>query len=910
MMKPTSLVSVLALAIPVTLPAAVDYQQAVKPLLKERCYACHGALKQKGGLRLDTVEAMRKGGHSGPALLTGQPTQSPLIERLLSTDPEEQMPPRHEGEPFKEDQIRLLVEWISGGATAPEGEQPEKDPRDHWAFRERKRPAIPEVSKKSAPWVRNPIDAFVARQHESAGVSPQPEASGEVLLRRIYIDLLGVPPTAEEIAAVSKAPDSSWVEPTVDRLLNDPRYGERWARHWMDIWRYSDAWILTGSTVARDSQKHLWHWRDWIIESLNADLPYDEMVRQMLAADELSPDDLSKLRATGFLARNFNIFNRLVWMDNTVEHVSKGFLGLTFNCAKCHDHKSDPIRQEDYYRMRSFFEPYHVRLDVAPGEADLEADGIARVFDGQPTAPTYLYVRGDETRPDKSRVIEPGVPKVLAFAKLAIAPVPLPKTETEPARRAWVLEAHRAAAEKKLQQARAALGKLDKTPPANAPQSETAAESPFQGPPPGLYPAFMERAAAEAAVAAAQAEHRSVESRAAAMNQGWSTESEPSAETARAAAQAERNATLARARHKLSGLRWDLAKAAPDKRGPIEKQLSAALAEVAKAEKAAAAAGERFTPLPGAKWSATQFGKVYTEDAAPDFPSASTGRRLALARWLTDSRNPLPARVAANHIWMRHMGKPLVHTVFDFGRKGAEPSHPELLDWLASELAEGPSGGTPWGMKHLHRLIVTSATYRMSSSKTGGEAAEKLDPDNRLLWRRIPLRMEAEAVRDCVLAVAGTLDGKIGGPSVPAAERDKSVRRSLYFTQNWVDRSLLLATFDGPDTSVCYQRDQSIVPQQALALSNAGMMQDAARTIAERIFKGAAAGLTDIGFIERAFVAVLNRLPDEFERGQCVDALQAFRALPQSQPTPNSPYPARSQIVAALLNHSDFVTIR
>ncbi len=206
----------------------------------------------------------------------------------------------------------------------------------------------------------------------------------------------------------------------------------------MDIWRYSDWWGL--GEQLRNSQKHIWHWRDWIIESLNDDTPYDEMVRLMLAADELHPGDLDKLRATGYLARNFTLFNRPQWMDETVEHVGKGLLGLTMNCARCHDHKYDPIEHADYYRMRAFFEPYHVRLDVVPGETDLERDGVPRVFDGKPDEPTYRYVRGDENNPDKSQPIAPGVPDLLAFKTLNIRPVMLPEMAWQPERQPWVID--------------------------------------------------------------------------------------------------------------------------------------------------------------------------------------------------------------------------------------------------------------------------------------------------------------------------------------------------------------------------------------------------------------------------------------------------------------------------------------
>ena len=265
------------------------------------------------------------------------------------------------------------------------------------------------------------------------------------MLRRLSLDLIGLPPTPAEIAAFQSDESPDWYERTVERLLKDPRHGERWARHWMDIWRYSDWWGLGGEL--RNSQKHIWHWRDWIVEALNADMPYDEMVRLMLAADELHPNDLGELRATGFLARNYFLFNRNQWMDETVEHVGKAFLGLTFNCAKCHDHKFDPISQTDYYGMRAFFEPYHVRLDMLPGETDLARDGIPRAFDGAMDTPTYRFIRGAENNPDKSVAIAPRIPAILKFQPLAIQPVELPVEAWQPERRGWVAGAYLANAQ-------------------------------------------------------------------------------------------------------------------------------------------------------------------------------------------------------------------------------------------------------------------------------------------------------------------------------------------------------------------------------------------------------------------------------------------------------------------------------
>ncbi len=406
------------------------------------------SLKQAGGLRLDTAALAVKGGDSGEVISPGDSSASLLLERIAASDPDERMPPEKEGEPLSPEQIELLRQWIASGAKGPADELPEADPREHWAFQSIRRPSLPAFDPytDASHWGRNPIDAFLQQRRQQMGLSPQPEAPRLTLLRRLHLDLIGIPPTLEEIAACEADTSTDWYEKAVDRLLHDPRHGERWARHWMDIWRYSDWWGL--GDQLRNSQKHMWHWRDWIVESLNADTPYDEMVRLMLAADELRPNDLSQLRATGYLARNFFLFNRPQWMEETVEHVSKGFLGLTMNCAKCHDHKYDPLAQVDFYRLRAFFEPYHVRLDVIPGEPDLARDGIPRAYDLMLDEPTYLYVRGDEKNPDKSQPIAPGVPSILEFAATPIHPITLPLEACQPERRPGVLDGYVAAAEK------------------------------------------------------------------------------------------------------------------------------------------------------------------------------------------------------------------------------------------------------------------------------------------------------------------------------------------------------------------------------------------------------------------------------------------------------------------------------
>ena len=865
---------------------AADYERDIKPLLRGRCYACHGALKQKAGLRLDTVALMKKGGESGEAVVAGDPAKSIIIERVTESDADERMPPMHEGEPFTPVQVQMLREWIASGAPAPVDEKAEIDPKEHWAFRQRVRPKVPSVT--GAEWMRNPLDAFVARKREEHALAPQPEAPRIVLLRRLYFDLLGLPPGAEEIEDFEKDQRPDSYEKLVDRLLNDPRHGERWARHWMDVWRYSDWWGL--GNELRNSQKHIWHWRDWMVEALNADTPYDEMVRQMLAADELYPTDPAKLRATGYLARDFFLFNRNQWMEETVEHVGKGFLGLTMNCAKCHDHKYDPIAQADFYRMRAFFEPYHVRMDMVPGESDLTRDGIPRAFDGWLDAPTYRFVRGEESKPDKTKVIAPGVPALLAFKELEIQTVSLPSEAWQPERIPWVLDAHIAEAKAKLAPAEAALTKAnEKLAEAGKKEQDAAGIQ-------AVAVAEAEMKVATATLNVARAVATSVERRAAAMRATWANKAD-AGDTASVAAKAEREVTAATARQKVAEAELHLLRAAADKRSALEQEVKKAGEALEKAEKALAESSQKYSPLlpAGAQWSPTRFLDSTKNDPMVKFPAQSSGRRKALAEWITDARNPLTARVAANHIWTRHMGTPLVANVFDFGRKSAAPDNPELLDWLASELVE--SG---WSMKHLHRLIVTSATYRMSSSLAGGEVSEEKDPENRFWWRRTPVRLESQAIRDSLLALSGSLDSTMGGPPILPANQATSKRRSLYFFHSNNERNLFLSTFDDAEVKECYRRDQSIVPQQALALTNSKLVSESAPKIATLL-----ALPDEAAFIRKAFTVLLGIKASDAEVTASVSALDAWRKLPKA-----TPENARSNFIIALINHNDFVTLR
>jgi hypothetical protein len=366
------------------------------------------------------------------------------------------------------------------------------------------------------------------------------------------------------------------------------------------------------------------------------------------------------------------------------------------------------------------------------------------------------------------------------------------------------------------------------------------------------------------------------------------------------AIRATRQIIAAKAKQSVAVAELALLRAADGKKDAAAKTLKTAHAALQKANaqvKAEVKPAETFAPLVGAKWTPTRFASSGKDDPVVTFSPQSSGRRTVLANWITDRRNPLTARVAANHIWMRHMGEPLVPNVFDFGLKEARPTHWELLDWLAAELMEHD-----WSMRHLHQVIVTSAAYRMSSSVAGGQANVAKDSDNRFLWRRGPIRLESQVVRDSILALAGTLDSKRGGPPVLRAQQAASKRRSLYFFHSNNDQNLFLTTFDESSVKECYRRDQSIVPQQALALTNSKLVLDASQAIAKRLSQGSA---EDNVFIQKAFRVLVGIDASDAEITVSSKAIKAWKELPNG-----SVESARAHFVWALLNHNDFVTLR
>ena len=481
-------------------------------------------------------------------------------------------------------------------------------------------PAVPKP--KDPLWSRNPIDAFLAAEYQKRGLQPRPEAPKIVLLRRVSLDLTGLSPTPAEIAAfeADRSPDA--YEKVVTRLLASPQYGERWARHWMDVWRYSDWAGWADGNQIRDSKPFIWRWRDWIVDSLNDDKGYDRMVQEMLAADEMCPEDPSALRATGFLVRNYKLLSREQWLEDTMNHTSRAFLGLTMHCAKCHNHMYDPILQTDYYRMRAIFEPHNVRTDRIPGQPDVTKDGLVRAFDAEPQAPTYLFIRGDERNPDKSHVMEPGVPASLGGV-LDIKPVALPPHAVNPDRRDFVIQETVAASAKALAQAEAAVR-------ASKAGEQDAARLRLR-----LEIARARDDALKAVLAVKKLEEDGKKG-----TDGWTVQARAVVAAQRLQAVKEAEGALLDAQTEAAAAQEKLKSATATSVKNGDKARTAADAAAAKVKAAEKTLAEARTAQSG------PLSTAYTPRTPVTYPATSTGRRLAFAKWLTDPSNPLAARVA------------------------------------------------------------------------------------------------------------------------------------------------------------------------------------------------------------------------------------------------------------------------
>lgn len=747
------------------------FEQHIRPVLVAQCVECHGAAKQKNGLRLDSREAMLAGGESGPAVVAGNAAESLLVRAVRHLGGLE-MPP---DKALPETDIALLEAWITAGAPWPEllgelrGETTGISEADRawWAFQTLTQPEVP--SLEGDGWPRNAIDHFVRQRQVEAGIEPAPEAEKAVLIRRLYFDVLGLPPTPDQIERYVKdeSPDA-WAR-LVNRLLDDPRYGEHWARFWLDLVRYaeSDGWN-------KDSYRpDLWRYRDYVVDAFNADKPYTDFVREQLAGDEMAGDNPEHITATGYLRLGIYEYNqrnaRDQWdtiMNEVTDVTGSVFFGLSMSCSRCHDHKFDPIPQSDYFSLRAFFEP------------------------------------------------------ILWKDKVPAA--------TEAAQAAW--REQQSAWEAASAEIRVRIAAL-KQPFIDKHEKEIC----------GKFPLDI-----QACYRKPEAERTSWEAQMAYLVARQCVEEGGGPLSAMTREDKEALAALE------TGL------AAHDVLKPPPLPTVMTVSDHPGALSPTVTPGDsQQTPVP------PQFLAILASNPEERIPllsevDGSSGRRTALAEWISRSDNPLTTRVIVNRIWQQHFGEGIVTSASDFGHLGQAPTHPELLDWLTREFV---SNG--WRFKHLHRLILNSATWRQSALHPQAADMQAKDPTEALLWRARVHRLSAEELRDAMLSAAGELDNRVGGPSVDA----DTLRRGLYVKRMRNTPDALLAAFDAADglTSVS-QRNATTTPTQALLMFNGKYALDRATALANRILSAEFQSREEA--LDFGFRVAWGRLPSDDERGR------------------------------------------
>lgn len=890
-------------------PAAnrpVDFVKEIRPILEKSCQSCHGAEKQKSSYRLDSKSGALKGGETySPAIKPGDSAGSPLIHLVAGLVPDERMPAK--GDPLTPEQIGLLRAWIDQGAVWSEEGRMEVDPiKSHWAFQPVKRPAEPALANRKSQ-TGNPIDSIIAAKLAEKKLHPSPEADRVTLIRRLYFVMLGMPPAPEEVDAflADKKPDA--FERLVDKVLDDPRYGERWGRHWLDVIRFAES---NGFETNRE-RPNAWRFRDYIIAAFNSDKPYDQFIREQLAGDALGVDV-----ATGYLVGGavdivgspdpvLTAQQRADELDDMVGTTSTAFLGLTLGCARCHSHKFDPIAHREYYAMAAIFSGVKhgeralpmppeqkeqiTKLDGTIKELELK---LAR-FIVKPTAANLETNAALKSRRppvnalQNEEVIAPVEAKFVRFTVLAASSSEPCIDELE----VWAGER-------------------------NVALATNGTKATASGTLPGYEIHKLEHIN--------DGHHGNSRSWISSESgRGWVQLEFPRAERIqrivwgrdREGKFADRVATKYRIEAAVATDAWQLV-ASSDDREPFKG-----------ATQKPAGPAYRFDNLPvaeseqGKKWlteleqtrkqrdSLTKTPMVYSGNFSQPGPThrlhrgdpmqkretvepgtlavfhpltlatntPEQQRRLKLAEWIASPENPLTARVLVNRVWQHHFGVGLVDTPNDFGKNGSRPTHPELLDWLASEFVKHG-----WSIKTLQKQILTSATWRQSSAPRAD--AMKVDAGSRLLWRFPPRRLEAEAIRDSILAVSGNLDRTTGGPSFFLHDVDREnvyhyhpketfspaeTRRMVYAFKVRMEQDGVFGAFDCPDGSlVMPRRSVSTTPLQALNLFNSGFILQQSETFARRLEKDAGADVP--AQVRRAWQLAFNRMPDRKETREAV----------------------------------------
>ena len=923
--------------------AAVDFDGQVRPIFEARCYECHGDKKQKSGIRFDQRESVFEGGDSGePLVIAGKSGESILIQKITTTNPDEVMPPK--GERLTADQVTILKAWIDEGATWP---QQTAEKKTHWAYVKPARPVLPKV--KDASWPVNAIDHFVLARLEAEGLRPTPAANSAVLLRRVSLDLIGLPPTLEEVDKFLNDASARAYENAVDRLLDSVHYGERWARPWLDLARYADT-----QGFEKDNRRTMWPYRDWVIKALNQNMPFDRFTIEQIAGDMLPNAAQDQKVATGF-HRN-TMTNTEGGTDNEefrheaiidrINTTMSVWMGTTFSCAQCHNHKYDPFTARDYYNFYAFLN------HTADADYDDEKPTI-KVF--QPSDESKLAELRDKVKAAEKKLKDAAGKDEIARAqaawesKAAVAltnwqvldPVSwsskggatFTKTESksllaggtnagndvyiitaknEPGRiQGFRLEVLETGDEKVLGRASNGsfvLSKVEVEADGQPVRLKAAAADYSQE----SYPATNLLAGTGNGWAIGAFDKKLRVRRSVYFEPEESLETEtvkftlrhdskfPDANIARFRLYATQSDDPLFAAQLPAEVRTLLLAQSRDSQKLREHYLSIAPALSAPRDavaKAKAAEKKFYDALPitsvmeelkqpretffrprGAYLSKGDKVQPGTPGVLHAFSSAYPSNRLGLARWLVDKDNPLTARVIVNRFWEQYFGRGIMEIVEDFGTQSEPPSHPELLDWLATEfMASG------WNMKAMHKLIVMSAAYRQSSKAPPG--LHERDPYNRLYARGPRVRLEAEMIRDQALAVSGLLSRKIGGPSVfpPQPENlwqvvysgdkwntskgEDKYRRGLYTFWRRTIPHPAMTTFDAPSREFCVlRRSRSNTPLQALTILNDAAYVEAAQALARRV-----AGQSCVSeSAALAFRLCLSRKPTEAELGRIV----------------------------------------
>ena len=885
------------------------FERRIRPVLVKKCYECHAVgEKVKGGLVLDSREGLIKGGSSGPAVVLGDPAASLLIRTIKGLEEDMEMPPKEEDR-LTEDEIANFEKWVRMGLPDPRGEKSggplrvdEARAAKHWAFQSMAKPEPPTVKDRQG-WGKTDLDRFVLAKLESRGMHPNPQADRRTLIRRASYALTGLPPSYRDVEDFLNDPSPTAFQEVVDRYLESPQYGERWARHWMDVARFADT---TGDRANRRQPRYpyAWTYRDWLIGAFNRDVPYDQFVKLQLAADKLVGDEQkSELAALGFLTVGKRFMEqRDEIIDDRIDVVTQGLMGLTVACARCHDHKFDPIPTADYYSLHGVFSstedlatdespiialPENEKLyqdylaEVARLENEVEEvrsneqDKVltkfrgevgryllaARIFANQPEKKGKLtqFVR-------KQTVDQDLFPQWLAFLKQA-------SRRHDPVFAPWFAFGRLKEAEF-AQRAKGIAATIARNADPEKPINPRVAAA-FASAPESLadvaeiYTGLFKRVDAEWRQAS------KADPKLAALEDGADERLRRVIYGKNSPIRLER-----RGFQRLVGVRIR------NLENRIRGQIAALQLTHAGSPARAMAVEDVATPrdsfiyIRGERRNRgdrvpRQFLEVLTSGEREPFPKASSGR-LALAEHIVDSENPLTARVIVNRVWQWHFGKGLVSSPGDFGLRADPPTHPELLDWLARKfIAEG------WSLKELHRTILASATWQQSSLKN--PKYEEVDPANDLLWRWNIQRLDFESIRDTLLAHGGELDLNVGGRSTDLEENEGAHRRTIYGLIDRANLPELFRVFDfaNPDMTQA-QRYNTTVPQQALFLMNSPITVAEAKNIAARPEMMSEA--TDEEKVTFVHNQILQRPPTSDEMRLCLEYIASQRRSGKAAP--------------------------